>query len=438
LAAYVDEVKELRERKVELAAIRLRLQERHGVAVSYEALRRMVRKMEPRTPETFVRVESAPGEESQVDFGYAGLTVDPKTGALRKTWFFVMTLSYSRHMYAHLVYKQNVETWIDCHIKAFEYFGGVPGRIVLDNLKAAILKACTEDPLVQLAYRELAEHYGFLIDPNPPAMPHLKGKVESGVHYVARNFLAGQDEKRTDLLNAKLSEWLVTTAGMREHGTTREAPLARFHALESAALQGLPAEAYDTAAWKKVKLHRDCHFSFERAWYSAPCNYVGQELWLRGGLRCVRAYNQRYELVAAHDRVGPGGRQTLLAHMPPEKLSGLTLSRDGVRRRAQTVGPATSRIVARLLENQPVDKRRVADRLLKLADLYDDAALEAACQLAESYGENDYRMVKDILKGSLVAAPAVAETPADKPKARLFRFARPLRDYALTSGGSGR
>jgi transposase len=109
LAKYEDEIKDMREADVEMAAIRQRLQERHEEEISYEALRRLVRRLEPRKPEPFVRVEVGPGDEAQVDFGYAGLTLD-ETDKRRKTWAFVMTLSHSRHQYVELVYDQKVET----------------------------------------------------------------------------------------------------------------------------------------------------------------------------------------------------------------------------------------------------------------------------------------------------------------------------------------
>ncbi len=203
-----------------------------------------------RAKDACVRVEVLPGEQAQVDFGYARLTLDP-TGRLRKTWAFVMTLSHSRHQFVELVYDQTVETWLACHVHAFAFFGGVPKTIVLDNLKAAILKACRENPLVQRAYRELAEHYDFLIDPNPPAMPHLKGKVEKGgVHYVKRNFLAGRDPEPTVELNVKAREWCLRTAGERVHGTTRKQPIRVFETVERQALLPLPVAVYDLAVWK--------------------------------------------------------------------------------------------------------------------------------------------------------------------------------------------
>lgn len=128
-----------------------------------------------------------------MDFGYAGYMLDPASGQARRTWAFVMTLANSRHQYVEFVFDQQVGTWLECHRHAFEFFGGVPQRVVLDNLKTAIIRACWDDPQVQQSYRECAEHYGFLIAPNRPRTPEHKGKVEQGgVHYVKRNFLGGR------------------------------------------------------------------------------------------------------------------------------------------------------------------------------------------------------------------------------------------------------
>jgi transposase len=190
VAAYQEQILAYRQHGLELAAIRARLEEQHGVPISYDAIWRLVRRLEPHQPEAFVRVEVPPGSEAQVDFGYAGLHLDPTTGRLRKSWVFVLVLAFSRHMYAEVVFDQRVEAWLLLHRHAFEWLDGVPERVVLDNLKAAILRASVHDPLVQRAYRECATHYGFRIDPNPPRTPRLKGKVEQGgVHYVKRNFL---------------------------------------------------------------------------------------------------------------------------------------------------------------------------------------------------------------------------------------------------------
>ena len=174
---------------VEIAAIWERLKEREYTG-SYSSVRRFVRKIKPRMPKATVRVEREPGEEAQVDFGYAGKMIDPETGKSRKTWLFAMTLSWSRHQYVEFVFDQKVETWLRLHRNALTWFDGVPKRMVIDNLKAAIVKASWDDPGVQQSYRECAEHYGFLIAPCRPRTPEHKGKVEQGgVHYVKRNRL---------------------------------------------------------------------------------------------------------------------------------------------------------------------------------------------------------------------------------------------------------
>jgi len=189
---YQELVVKLRRENVEMAAIWERLKER-GYEGSYDAVWRFVRKLEPHTPAATVRVETKPGVEAQVDFGYAGKMLDPKTGKLRKTWAFVMILSWSRHQYVEFVFDQKVATWLLCHRHAFQFFGGVPKRVVIDNLKAGIIRPSWDDPQVQHAYGECAEHYGFLISPNRPRTPQHKGKVEQGgVHYVKRNFLGGR------------------------------------------------------------------------------------------------------------------------------------------------------------------------------------------------------------------------------------------------------
>jgi len=181
VAAYRQEIVDYRARGMEVAAIRGRLEEVHGHPVSYMAVWRLVQQLDPAQPEVFVRVETPPGSQAQVDFGYAGYTIDPTTGKARKgpegAPAFVLVLSWSRHLYAELVYDQRIATWLLCHRHAFAFWDGCPQTIVLDNLKAAILHASVHDPVVQRSYRECAEHYGFRIDPNPPHTPHLKAWV---------------------------------------------------------------------------------------------------------------------------------------------------------------------------------------------------------------------------------------------------------------------
>jgi transposase len=415
---YRELVIKLRQQGVERAAIWERLKER-GYSGSYSSVYRFVRHLEPLTPDVTVRVETRPGEEAQVDFGFAGRLIDPETGELRKAWVFVMTLSWSRHQYAEFVWDQRVETWLLLHRHAFTFFDGVVERVVIDNLKAGIARACWQEPQAQQSYRECAEHYGFLIAPCRPRTPQHKGKVEQGgVHYVKRNFLGGREPTTLPQANRDVRRWALTVAGQRIHGTTKERPLDRF-ASERAALQPLPAAPYDLAVWKQVKLQRDCYVVFENAYYSAPFRLVGQQLWVRGGSQMVQIYTTDYQLVATHDRAQkPGRRLTNPAHLPPHKVPGLMLTRESCRQQASAVGPATRQVVDGFLDHRPEDRLRMAGRLLRLGARFSPARLEAACARALRFDDPAYLTVKRILEQGLdaVAAP----TPEPTPPARTF------------------
>lgn len=416
VTTYQELVMQMRNEGVEIAALFQRLQER-GYTGSYSSVYRFVRKMEPHLPDVTVRIEQKPGQEAQVDFGYGGRMVDPLTGHERKTWAFVMTLSWSRHQYVEFVFDQKVETWLRCHRNAFTYLGGVPQRVVIDNLKAAITQACWDDPQVQQAYRECAEHYGFLIAPCRPRTPQHKGKVEQGgVHYVKRNFLGGRTATTITQANQDVLAWCETTAGRRTHGTTKEQPLARFQAVEQAHLQPLPATPYDLAVWKVADLHRDCYVLFDNAYYSAPFRLVGQQLRIRGGSQSVQLYTTDYQLVATHDRAHkPGQRQTHPAHLPSDKLPGLYLTREMCQVVAQDIGTATAEVVARLFADPVLERLPIVQRLLRLRDRYGDRRLEAACVRALRFEDPSYMTVKRILmtgQEELPSAPPPVRAPA--------------------------
>lgn len=424
---YRAVVEKLVNKQVEAKAIYHRLEER-GYGGSYSAVWRFVSRLKDRGPAATVRVERAPGEEAQIDFGYAGRMLDPETGKLRRTWVFVMTLSWSRHQYVEFVFDQKIETWLRCHRNALAFFGGVPRRLVIDNLKAAITKAIRDDPQVQASYQECALHYGFLIAPCEVGKPEHKGKVEQGgVHYVKRNFLGGREATLITQANREGLVWCQTTAGLRIHGTTKEQPLQRFAEVEQARLQPLPETPYDLAVWKQLKLSRDCYLEFDKSYYSAPHRLIGQHLWVCGGLAQVRIFAVDYQLLATHDRATrPGTRRTHWDHLPPEKVPGLRLSRQACRATAAQVGAATLQVVSALLDDPVLDRLPTVGRLLRLRERYGNERLEAACGRALDFGDPAYKTVKGILKkgweGHPVATPAAAApaTAFVRPPAELL------------------
>jgi len=343
----------------------------------------------------------------QVDFGAGPGIVDTATGEVVKTWFFVMTLCWSRHQYAEIVRDQKVETWLTCHRRAFEWFGGVPAKVTIDNAKCAITRACARDPEVQRAYAECAEGYGFKIDPCPPRDPQKKGIVEAGVKYVKRSFLPLRDFRHLDDANRQLAEWILGTAGNRCHGTTREQPLARF-AVEKPLLRALPDVPPVAAVWATATVHRDTHVQFDARFYSVPFALIGQKLWLKATAMTVQCFRE-HALVATHPRLARKGmRSTVADHLPPEALAWSMADPQWCLQESERIGPSCHALVRHLFADRVLDNLRAVQGLIRLAKTYGEPRLEAACERALSFEAPRYRTVKDILKNGLDQQASVA------------------------------
>lgn len=406
------------------------LHESHGYTGSYSSLQRLVRQLKAARPAITTVLDFDPGDVAQVDFGKGPEIVDTCTGELMKTWFFVMTLAWSRHQYAELVTNQSVETWLGCHRRAFEHFGGVMRRVVIDNPKCAITRACYTDPQVQHAYADYAEGYGFLISPCPVADPKKKGIVEAGVKYVKNNFVPLRQFRDLADANAQLMRWIMSEAGNRIHGTTREAPLMRFAQTEKALLQPLPAIPPELAAWTTGKVHGDCHIQIEKRRYSAPHKLVGKQLDIRLSETTVRLYHD-HELQAIHPRLKHAGqRSTLDEHLPPEHVAFKMRDPQWCRRQAEQVGPHCLELIERMFTHRILDKLRGAQGVVRLRERYGDTRLEAACKRALYFENIGYRSVKTILENGLdqVADPEAAFESLSDTYTGSGRFGRDTRD----------
>ena len=407
-------------------AIFAALQREHAWSGSYSAVRRIladIRSDEP--PDTTCRLDFEPGDAAQVDFGAGPMLMHPE-GKVRRTWAFVMTLCFSRHQYVEFVWDQTVATWLGCHRRAFEWFAAVPHRIIIDNAKCAIIKACAHDPTVQRAYAECAEGYSFKIDPCPPYDPQKKGIVESGVKYVKGNFLALREFRNLVDLNEQARAWVSQVAGQRMHGTTRQAPLALFE-LERPFLQALPAIAPDLGTWHRVTLHRDCHVKFDYRLYSAPFALVGKVLWLRATDGAVALFDD-YRHVATHCKgLKPGERRTVRDHLPPQAQAFFAHDREWLAIQGRLVGTACEQLIDRLLADRILERLRAAQGVISLGKTYGHARLEAACERALAHDSPYYRTVKSILVSGADKTPmAEPITPAAYAKPRFARDAASL------------
>ena len=410
------------QQEMETQAMLQRLRENHGYTGSYSSVRRFVQRICPKEPEAVCRIETAPGEEAQVDFGSAGLQWDPQQGKPRQAWVFVMTLSWSRHQYAEFVFDQRIPTWFQCHERAFAWFNGVPKRVVIDNLKAGVLQADIHDPVLGEPYRRLAQHYGFCIAPNRPRTPQHKGKVESGIHYVKRNFLAGQTFADLEAMNERVKQWVQKTAGQRIHGTTKEAPLGRFHSVEEGVLQPLPNAPFELLSTYRVKVHRDCHVIVDQRYYSVPNRWMGKKMDVYVG-KLVEIYAGA-ELVTTHPVVKEkGGRSTRIEHYPESKRAWLENPPERCRERAEAIGESCGRIVDVLLSDRVQDRLRSVQSLLRFREKTGKERVENACRRALHYGDPTYRRVKSILQAGLDKQPLETEDPKVVSLAS-YRFAR--------------
>ena len=417
---YRQIVQEWVEQGVEMMAIWQHLQDDYHYPGSYSSVRRFVNKMRHTEPEAFVRVHTAPGEEAQVDFAGVGPLYDPASGRPRPAYVFVATLCYSRHQYAELVFDQKTPTWIGLHRRAFESWGGTPKRIVLDNLKAAVVKALVHDPVLGEAYRRMAQHYGFVVSPTRPRTPQHKGKVENGVHYVQRNFMAGRDFLDLHTANEHLRTWVKERAGTREHGTTHKAPLFLFTAHEQSVLLALPKDPFTLREVKRVTVHPDCHVCIDKSYYSVSYRLVGQTLDAYVSERIVEIY-QGTELVATHERsLHPGEWHTRLQHYPEHKAAYLERTPAYCRHAAARVGPATRQVVETLLGNRPLYQLRSVQAVLRLEERVGTERLEAACARALHFGDPSYRRVKAILNAALDREPLPGQTPEAPEQKHVF------------------
>ena len=427
LEPYRAVVETLRAAGVEMVAIWQRLRDNYGYSGSYSAVRRFVAHLEPAPAAAYVRVHTPAGEAMQVDFGSVGQLFDPATGRLRTAYVFVATLGFSRHQYAELVFDQKVATWIGVHRRAFAHLGGVPRRVVPDNLKAAVIKALVHDPILGEAYRQMALHYGFLISPTRPATPRHKGKVENGVHYVQRNFMAGQQFTDLPSANRHLQTWVREVAGVRQHGTTRQAPLQLFKEIEQTALQALPIEPFSLCDMRPAKVHPDCHVVVAGSYYSVPYVYVGQKLDVYIHEQVVQLF-QGQKLVATHVRCHtPGQWQTRLEHYPEHKAAYLQRTPAVCRQIANRLGPATRQVVEALLAERPLERLRSVQAILRLEETVGAQRLEAACARALFFGDGRYRRIKEILNAALDREPLPSTEETFPQQSHLF--ARPASDF---------
>lgn len=410
---------------------RLRL-EHEAFAGSLSAVKRMVasikREQGPQAEDIAIPILTQPGEVAQVDFGDVGKLWDPQSKKTRKAYVFVITLSYSRHMFARVVFDQKVDTWLRLHAEAFDFFGGVPRVVVPDNLKSAVLRAAFDvrtEPVLNQSYRDFARHFGFKVDPTPPYNPEKKGKVENSVKYIKGNFFKTIGEERNvDALNKWLEKWILDIAGQRYHGTTHRKPVEHFAQGEQACLLSLPNVKWENISWRACTVHRDACVLVEKARYSVPWRLVGRKLRVLVSEFSIQVYwnNTR---VATHRRVSAGEKSILLAHLPEERGEHGRRDQGYWLERAEAIGQDTRRYIQELFASDEVlEQMTKAQSIVRFLDKFPPERANAACARASYWGNYSYAAIKRILEKGLDLEPQPAVKITGPEAAQASKYAR--------------
>lgn len=404
---------------VTLDTLHLEYLENHPDGYRYTAFCDRYRRWLERRGLTMRQVHVA-GDKMFVDYsGKRSEIVDAHTGEVKPVELFVAVLGASNLTYAEASETQQGPDWIASHIRALEFFGGVPKAIVCDQLKSGVTRACRYEPEVQRTYEDLATHYGTTVLPARPYKPRDKAKVEAAVLVVQRWILARiRNEIFHSLasLNARIRELVdeMNARVMRRYGKSRR---ELFESIERAALAPLPSSRFVYATWKKATINLDYHLVFDEHYYSVPFSHVHEEVWVRATATTIEVL-LRGRRIASHSRSHVrGGYTTSKEHMPSSHRAQAEWTPSRILAWAQTTGPNVRALCETILveRRHPEQGFRSCLGILRLGKRYGAERLDAACERANRVHARSYRHVESILKRGLDQVPLEPIDETTKP-----------------------
>ncbi|GAC1647410.1 MAG: hypothetical protein NVS9B11_19820 [Candidatus Dormibacteraceae bacterium] len=366
-----------------------------GYQGSAKRLREYVAKVRaPHSRKAYLRVEFDPAEQAQVDWGSFGYL---RVGDNRRPLsVFSMVLSWSRAMFIDFSLDQQMETFCRMHRRALEFFGGVPRKIVYDNLKSVVLHHVGSIVQFNPRFLSFAGHYLFEATAAPVRYPEFKGRVEASMKFIRHSFFYGRTFAGLDDLRAQAARWRDDVANQRIHGTTRERPSARL-LIERARLRALPAHPFDTDIVIPLVVSKELRVRFDGNSYSVPPKYVGKTVQLRADDRRLRIMCDGVE-IAGHPRCWDKRRHIEDPAHVRELLDRRKAGRGPSRReRLYTVCP-DARVYLNEVARRRIRLDRELERLVALVDQYGEADVAAAIANAvvqRSFGARYVRALCD-------------------------------------------
>lgn len=401
---------EVREELVSHKGVTLRLlweeyRERYPDGYEYSRFCDYYRKWR-KTIDISMRQEHKAGEKVFVD--YAGTTVpvfDKELGCVREASIYVAVLGASNYAYSEASWSKTTQDWVEAHVRAFEFFEGVPLITVPDNLKAGVIEASLYDPGLNRSYAEMATHYRTTIMPARVNRPKDKAKVEVGVQVVTRWILA-RLRKRTFLSLAALNREIRHLLKRMNERPFQKLPgcrRSRYETVDRPALKPLPRTRFVHGEWTRPKVHIDYHVQVDKHFYSVPYEYRGRIVDVRATARTIEVFSNG-KRIASHIRSFLQWKPTTLPeHMPSAHRKFKDWSPERFKRWADRIGRFARVFIETILEREklPEQSYRKCLGILTLGKKYGDDRLEAACERAVSFGSFYRKAVVNILKNNL-------------------------------------
>ncbi len=383
----------------------------YGYSQFCEHYRRFTKKLD-----VTLRRDYKAGEVLEVDWAGHKIPIhDRKNGEIHEASLFVACLGASHYTFARATWDETLPHWIDSHVRAFEFLGGVPEIVVPDNPKTAVTSPCYYEPDLNRTYAEMADHYDVAVVPARVRKPRDKAKVECAVLLTERWILA-RLRNRTFFSLAEANAAIRELLGPLNDRRMKALDASRrelFDRLDQPVLGPLPKERYRFAAWKKARVGCDYHVAYEKHYYSVPYQLVSTELDLRATLHSVEVFHKG-KSIAVHVRARGPGHTTLTEHMPRSHQAIVGWTPKKLLEKARDVGEATRTVVETILaiKRHPQQGFRACLGLMRLEKRYGGDRLELACSRALRISSPSYKSVQSILKAGLDRLPLESEPPA--------------------------
>ena len=364
-----------------------------------------------------MRQEHRAGEKLFVDFPGDGIEiVDRETGEVLVAKLFVAVLGASNYTYVGPVLREDLPTWIGCHVRAFGYFGGVPEIVVQDNLKSGVKRPDHYDPELNPTYADLARHYGLAVIPARPYRPRDKAKVEQGVLLADRWIVAALRNRRFGSIDElrEAVEPLVERLNARPMRKLKRSRRELFEEIDRPVLRALPEGAYEYAVWAPPKANIDYHVEFDHHYYSVPYTLAGQKLDLRATATTIEVFRDGRRVASHRHSYVAHKATTVPEHMASAHRAHAEWTPSRIAAWAAKIGPKTAELVSEIMRRKPHPEQgfRASLGVIRLRSRYPDDRIERACARALAHRAISYRSVEAILRHHLDrVADDAAQTP---------------------------